>query len=282
MLARLCLSRTAGGGASWKRPSHPLFRPSPPVPRPAFARAVRSDRRRRHRSRDRLPALPAHAETAARVAPGGARSTRSPSAGPSTSRSRTPRRSRGRASRPTPRPGSGATTPSTSPRSPCTAPTSGAPCAGWPTRSCSSVPAMVASTTPTAPSPRARRPARCRSTRCGCGTARSRFSPAPFRSPEPRVLARLLAWLDDRSGLITAGRHALEHPVPPRTGWWYVFGSATLIAFILQVATGSRSRPRTCRRAGRPTRASGSSPSRRCSAASSAACTTSAPRPWCC
>jgi ubiquinol-cytochrome c reductase cytochrome b subunit len=52
------------------------------------------------------------------------------------------------------------------------------------------------------------------------------------------VLARLLAWLDDRSGLITTGRHALEHPVPPRTGWWYVFGSATLIAFILQVATG--------------------------------------------
>ena len=52
------------------------------------------------------------------------------------------------------------------------------------------------------------------------------------------MLARLLAWLDDRSGLITAGRHALEHPVPPRTGWWYVFGSATLIAFILQVATG--------------------------------------------
>jgi ubiquinol-cytochrome c reductase cytochrome b subunit len=52
------------------------------------------------------------------------------------------------------------------------------------------------------------------------------------------VLARLLAWVDDRSGLITAGRDALEHPVPPRTGWWYVFGSATLIAFILQVATG--------------------------------------------
>jgi ubiquinol-cytochrome c reductase cytochrome b subunit len=52
------------------------------------------------------------------------------------------------------------------------------------------------------------------------------------------VLARLLTWLDDRSGLITSGRHALEHPVPPRTGWWYVFGSATLLAFILQVATG--------------------------------------------
>jgi ubiquinol-cytochrome c reductase cytochrome b subunit len=49
---------------------------------------------------------------------------------------------------------------------------------------------------------------------------------------------RLLAWLDDRSGLITATRRALEHPVPPRTGWWYVFGSATFIAFALQVATG--------------------------------------------
>ena len=49
---------------------------------------------------------------------------------------------------------------------------------------------------------------------------------------------KLLAWLDDRSGLVTATRRALEHPVPPRTGWWYVFGSATLLAFILQVATG--------------------------------------------
>ena len=52
------------------------------------------------------------------------------------------------------------------------------------------------------------------------------------------MLQRFLAWLDDRSGLITSTRRALEHPVPARTGWWYVFGSATLIAFILQVATG--------------------------------------------
>jgi ubiquinol-cytochrome c reductase cytochrome b subunit len=51
-------------------------------------------------------------------------------------------------------------------------------------------------------------------------------------------LRRILDWLDDRSGLLTWTRHALAHPVPPRTGWWYVFGSATLIAFILQVATG--------------------------------------------
>jgi ubiquinol-cytochrome c reductase cytochrome b subunit len=52
------------------------------------------------------------------------------------------------------------------------------------------------------------------------------------------VITRLLAWIDDRSGLVTATRRALAHPVPPRTGWWYVFGSATLLAFILQVATG--------------------------------------------
>jgi ubiquinol-cytochrome c reductase cytochrome b subunit len=52
------------------------------------------------------------------------------------------------------------------------------------------------------------------------------------------VLKRLLAWLDDRSGLLTATRRALEHPVPPRTGWWYVFGSATFLAFVLQVLTG--------------------------------------------
>jgi ubiquinol-cytochrome c reductase cytochrome b subunit len=53
-----------------------------------------------------------------------------------------------------------------------------------------------------------------------------------------RVFKRFLAWLDDRSGLLTSARHALEHPVPPRTGWWYVFGSATLLAFVLQVITG--------------------------------------------
>jgi ubiquinol-cytochrome c reductase cytochrome b subunit len=48
----------------------------------------------------------------------------------------------------------------------------------------------------------------------------------------------LLAWLEDRTGLVSWTRWALEHPVPRDTGWWYVFGSATLIAFILQVVTG--------------------------------------------
>ena len=52
------------------------------------------------------------------------------------------------------------------------------------------------------------------------------------------MIKGIVAWLDDRSGLVTAMRRALEHPVPPRTGWWYVFGSATLLAFVLQVLTG--------------------------------------------
>jgi len=52
------------------------------------------------------------------------------------------------------------------------------------------------------------------------------------------VISGFLAWLDDRSGLVTWARHVLEHPVPKRIGWWYVFGSATFIAFMLQVVTG--------------------------------------------
>ncbi|HEX3235081.1 MAG TPA: cytochrome b N-terminal domain-containing protein [Gemmatimonadales bacterium] len=52
------------------------------------------------------------------------------------------------------------------------------------------------------------------------------------------MIRRALAWLDDRSGLVSWLKHALTHPVPPRTGWWYTFGSATFLAFVLQVVTG--------------------------------------------
>jgi ubiquinol-cytochrome c reductase cytochrome b subunit len=44
-------------------------------------------------------------------------------------------------------------------------------------------------------------------------------------------------WLDDRLGLSATLKPLIEHPVPP-TGWDYTIGSATLIAFTVQVVTG--------------------------------------------
>jgi ubiquinol-cytochrome c reductase cytochrome b subunit len=48
----------------------------------------------------------------------------------------------------------------------------------------------------------------------------------------------VVAWLDKRVGLRTAILPILTHPVPPNLGWFYVFGSATLTMFILQIVTG--------------------------------------------
>jgi ubiquinol-cytochrome c reductase cytochrome b subunit len=47
----------------------------------------------------------------------------------------------------------------------------------------------------------------------------------------------VLGWLDDRLGFSHTVKPLIEHPVPP-TGWDYTIGSATLIAFIVQVVTG--------------------------------------------
>ena len=45
-------------------------------------------------------------------------------------------------------------------------------------------------------------------------------------------------WIDDRTGISDMVLPLLNHPVPPRSLWSYVFGSATLFCFILQVITG--------------------------------------------
>jgi ubiquinol-cytochrome c reductase cytochrome b subunit len=45
-------------------------------------------------------------------------------------------------------------------------------------------------------------------------------------------------WIDDRLGIADLIGPAASHLVPHDAGWWYVFGSATLVAFIIQVATG--------------------------------------------
>ena len=51
-------------------------------------------------------------------------------------------------------------------------------------------------------------------------------------------LRRVWGFTDDRLGLSRNVRPILEHPVPRSSNWWYVFGSATLVAFIVQVVTG--------------------------------------------
>ncbi len=52
------------------------------------------------------------------------------------------------------------------------------------------------------------------------------------------MLKRLAAWLDDRLGLSASVLPILRHPVPRDVNWWYVLGSATLVAFVFQVVTG--------------------------------------------
>jgi ubiquinol-cytochrome c reductase cytochrome b subunit len=52
------------------------------------------------------------------------------------------------------------------------------------------------------------------------------------------ILKRAWQWLDDRTGLSENLGPLLKHPVPPGVGWGYVFGSATLLAFVIQVVSG--------------------------------------------
>ena len=54
-----------------------------------------------------------------------------------------------------------------------------------------------------------------------------------------RTIAKnVIDWLDTRVGLRTALLPILTHPVPRNLGWFYVFGSATLSMFVLQMITG--------------------------------------------
>ena len=52
-----------------------------------------------------------------------------------------------------------------------------------------------------------------------------------------KLLERAWAWFDDRIGWSDVIWPIVTHPVP-RVNWWYVLGSATLIAFVVQVVTG--------------------------------------------
>jgi len=49
---------------------------------------------------------------------------------------------------------------------------------------------------------------------------------------------KFLQWLEDRTGLVKVIKWIADHPAAPGVKWKYVFGSAILTAFILQVISG--------------------------------------------
>ncbi len=49
---------------------------------------------------------------------------------------------------------------------------------------------------------------------------------------------RIWRWADDELGFSETILPIIQHPVPRGVNWWYVFGSATLVAFLVQVITG--------------------------------------------
>jgi ubiquinol-cytochrome c reductase cytochrome b subunit len=55
-----------------------------------------------------------------------------------------------------------------------------------------------------------------------------------------RFLKRVWVWFDDVTGVSAIIMPLLDHPVPRarKSAWFYVLGSATLIAFLIQVVTG--------------------------------------------
>jgi len=54
-----------------------------------------------------------------------------------------------------------------------------------------------------------------------------------------RVISQIGEWFDRRLQLAAPIRETAEHAVPRNTAsWWYVFGSAALTVFILQIVTG--------------------------------------------
>ena len=53
------------------------------------------------------------------------------------------------------------------------------------------------------------------------------------------IAENVIDWLDDARRIATVAMlPILAHPVPRSLGWFYVFGSATLTMFMLQIITG--------------------------------------------
>jgi len=53
-----------------------------------------------------------------------------------------------------------------------------------------------------------------------------------------KVIDKALEWLEDRTGLVKPFIHMMLHPVPGKSTWAYVFGTAIMTSFIVQLASG--------------------------------------------
>ncbi|HEU5351526.1 MAG TPA: cytochrome b N-terminal domain-containing protein [Terracidiphilus sp.] len=57
--------------------------------------------------------------------------------------------------------------------------------------------------------------------------------------PPNSPVGRLYNWFEQRLGLGKPAIEAAEHPIPASSAsWWYVFGSAATVLFVLQIVTG--------------------------------------------
>jgi len=52
------------------------------------------------------------------------------------------------------------------------------------------------------------------------------------------VMKQPVQWIEERTGVIAFSAPLLFHHVPRSAKWWYVFGSATLMFFMIQIVTG--------------------------------------------
>lgn len=48
----------------------------------------------------------------------------------------------------------------------------------------------------------------------------------------------MLNWIESRTGFVSMAKEFLTEDIPGGASYWYVFGSATLFAMILQITTG--------------------------------------------
>lgn len=66
----------------------------------------------------------------------------------------------------------------------------------------------------------------------------SEFPPEPVAEADSPWYFKPFVAFEDRTGIWHVVKPIIQHPIPPRTGWMYVFGTATLTSFIVQIVTG--------------------------------------------